>query len=217
MITTAVFLDLLSSPPELGYYEAITEEAASVFHKEEDFWELKSLYKLTRIDSAIRESMRHSPLSGRGIMKEVVQPNGVTLPSGQEVPFGVWLGVSISGISQDERYYPDPHKYDPFRFSRARTEVALLERNKRNGNDNNTATTPATAATTATDKVITNDKNGVDVDSLTEPIIGKADDTADRNKLNGSWLSTTSEDFGAFGLGRHSWYLVFFVFFFLLF
>lgn len=52
----------------------------------------------------------------------------------------------------------------------------------------------------------------VDVDSLTEPIIGKVDDTADCNKLDGSWLSTTSEDFGAFGLGRHAWYVVFFPF-----
>lgn len=173
---------------------------------------MKSLYKLTRIDSAIRESMRHSPLSGRGIMKEIVHPNGITLPGGQEVPFGAWLGISISGISQDERYYSDPHNYDPFRFSRARTEVALMERNKKNSNDNHAAITTATAATTVLDKVITNEKNVVDVDSLTEPIIAKVDDTADCNKLDGSWLSTTLEDFGAFGLGRHAWYVVFFLF-----
>lgn len=102
---------------------------------------MQSLYKLTRIDSAIRETMRRNPLSGRGIMKEVVKPNGITLPSGQEVPFGAWLGISVSGISQDERYYSDPHKYDPFRFSRARTEIALMERDKKNGNTNTTTTT----------------------------------------------------------------------------
>lgn len=173
---------------------------------------MKSLYKLTRIDSAIRESMRRNPLSGRGIMKEVVHPNGITLPGGQEVPYGTWLGISVSGISQDERYYSDPHNYDPFRFSRARTEVALMERNKKKNNDNHAAIANATATTTVLDKVITNEKNVVDVDSLTEPIIGKVDDTADCDKLDGSWLSTTSEDFGAFGLGRRSWYVVFFPF-----
>ena len=156
--------------------------------------------------------MRHNPLSGRGIMKEVVHPNGITLPGGQKVPFGAWLGISVSGISQDERYYSDPHNYDPIRFPRARTEVALMERNKKNSNDNHAAITTATATTTALDNVITNEKNEVDVDSLTEPIIGKVDDTADCNKLDGSWLSTTSEDFGAFGLGRHAWYVVFFPF-----
>ena len=135
-------------------------------------------------------------------MKEVVKPNGITLPSGQDVPFGTWLGISVSGISQDERYYSDPHKYDPFRFSRARTEIALMERDKKNGNTN-------TTTTTATDEAITNEKNVADVDNSMKPIIGKVNDTADRNKLNGSWLSTTTGEFGAFGLGRHSWYVIF--------
>ena len=145
-------------------------------------------------------------------MKEVVHPNGITLPGGQEVPFGAWLGVSISGISKDERYYPDPHKYDPFRFSRARTEVAILERNKKNGNTDHAATTTTIATTKATDKVVSNEKDVVDADSLTETIIGKVDDPAARNKLNGSWLSTTTEDFGVFGFGRRSWYVIFFSF-----
>lgn len=71
--------------------------------------------------------MRRNPLSGRGNMQEVVHPNGVTLPDGQKIPRGAWLGISLTGISHDERYYPDPHTYDPFRFSRARTEIALME------------------------------------------------------------------------------------------
>lgn len=208
-IITFTFLDLLSSPPELGYYEAIAEEAASVFHTEEDFWNVQSLHKLSRIDSAIRESMRRNPLTGRGIMKEVVHPNGVTLPDGQKIPLGSWLGISNLGISQDERYYPAPHMYDPFRFSRARTEIALMESNEKNGN-----TGSATTATTmTTDKVVVSEKNGIDVDYSTEPVIGKFKGTADRDKLNGSWVSTVTEDFAIFGLGRHAWH-VFSLFFF---
>lgn len=61
-----------------------------------------------------------------------------------------------------------------------------MERNKKNSNDNHAAITTATATTTVLDKVITKEKNVVDVDSLTEPIIGKVDDTADCNKLDGS-------------------------------
>ena len=75
-----------------------------------------------------------------------------------------------------------------------------MERDKKNGNTN---------TTTATDEAITNEKNVVDVDNSMKPIIGKVNDTADRNKLNGSWLSTTTGEFGAFGLGRHSWYAIF--------
>ena len=209
-ITTFTFLDLLSSPPELGYYEAIAEEAASVFHTEEDFWNVQSLHKLSRIDSAIRESMRRNPLTGRGIMKEVVHPNGVTLPDGQKIPLGSWVGISNLGISQDERYYPAPHKYDPFRFSRARTEIALIEGNEKNGN---TGCAVTTATTATTDKMGFSEKNGVDADYSTEPVIGKVKGTADRNKLNGSWVSTVTEDFAIFGLGRHAWHVIFSILF----
>lgn len=209
--TIVTFLDLLSSPPELGFYEAIAEEAASVFHTEGDFWNVQSLHKLSRIDSAIRESMRLTPLNGRGMMKEVVHPNGVTLPDGQKIPLGAWLGVSHMGISLDERYHPDPHTYDPFKFSRARTEIALMESNGKNGNTD-CAAPPAT--TTTPDKQVFNEKIGSDVDYQTEPAIGKFKGTADHNKLNGSWLPTVTEEFASFGLGRHSWYVFFSFLFF---
>lgn len=58
-------------------------------------------------------------------MQEVLNKDGVDLPNGLHVPQRAWLGVSIMGVHTDERYYPDPHTYDPFRFSRAREELAL--------------------------------------------------------------------------------------------
>ena len=161
--------------------------------------------------------MRLNPLSARGVMHEVVDPNGVTLPDGQKIPHGAWLGVLLTGVGHDKRYYNDPDTYDPFRFSRARTEIALLplleeedeEEEKKNKKCANSA--------------VSESKNGavdVDVDNYsTEPAIGNIDNkssittttttstTTDHpnNKLNGSWLSTTAEEFGAFGIGRHSW------------
>lgn len=124
MVILQVFLDLLSSPPERGYFEVIHDEAAAVFTSEEAWGNLASLHKLTHIDSALRESMRHNPLFGRGAMQEVIHKNGVTLPDGNHLPRGTWLGVSLAGITMDERYYPDPHTYDPLRFSRARAELS---------------------------------------------------------------------------------------------
>lgn len=129
-ITTRTFLDLLSSPTELGYFAAIAEEAAEVFQNEEDWGNLASLHKLSRIDSTIRESLRLNPLSGRGVMHTVIHKKGVTMPDGQHLPRGALVGVSLADISQDERYYPDPHNYDPFRFSRARSEIALMAKTK---------------------------------------------------------------------------------------
>lgn len=125
MTSTSAFIDILSSPPNLEYFDAIHDEAVSVFQTEEDWGELASLHKLTRIDSAIRESMRLNPLFGRGIMQQVMHRSGVSLPDGSHVPQGQWLGVSLTGICNDERYYPDPHNYNPWRFSQAREKLAL--------------------------------------------------------------------------------------------
>ena len=144
--------------------------------------------------------MRRNPLTGRGIMHEVVHPNGVTLPDGQNIPHGAWLGICVTGIGQDERFYPDPHTYDPFRFSRARAETALME-------ENNKITTTVSAITTTKPEI--SEKNSDNGGYLTEPAIGKVDDTTDQNKLDGSWLSTTTEEFGTFGFGRHSWQVSF--------
>lgn len=192
-ILTATFLDLLGSPDEMGFYEALAKEATAVFQNEEDYNNLASLHKLSKTDSAIRESSRRNPLTGRGVMHEVMQKNGVTLPNGQKIPQGAWLGISLTGISQDSRYYQDALTYDPFRFDRARTEIAMMEKNK-SADDSMNAVGEKTNHANSTETV------------------GEKVNVTDRNKLNGSWLSTTAEDFGTFGFGRHSWYIFLFLF-----
>ena len=49
-------------------------------------------------------------------MREVVKENGVQFPDGQIVPKGAWLAIPAVGIHYDERFYPSPETYDPFRF-----------------------------------------------------------------------------------------------------
>ncbi|MCJ1349125.1 hypothetical protein MMC31_007361 [Peltigera leucophlebia] len=66
----SAFVDILSSPPELGYFDAIHDEAVSVFQTEEDRGKIASLHNLTRTDSALRESMRINPIFGRGVLHE---------------------------------------------------------------------------------------------------------------------------------------------------
>lgn len=57
-------------------------------------------------------------------MRQVVHKNGITIPSGQHLPQGAWLGCSALGVQNDERFYLEPERYDPFRFSKAREEMA---------------------------------------------------------------------------------------------
>lgn len=115
---TNFFLDLMSSPPELGYYESIQEEAAAVFKTEEDWASSASLMKLRLGDSAIRESLRKNVQLTRGLMREVMPKDGIELPDGRNLPQGTWVGVSVPGVHSDNRFYSNPDNFEPFRFAK---------------------------------------------------------------------------------------------------
>lgn len=81
--------------------------------------------KMTKLNSAIRKSLRLHPLSVQQLLRQVMSEEGVELPDGTRVPKGCWLGVvTAPGVHMDERYYKDPDVFDPFRFSRSRVETS---------------------------------------------------------------------------------------------
>lgn len=117
VLTSAnILLDLLSSDPDQNYYNLIREESEAVFLAEEDWNNSTSLLKLHRLDSAIRESLRRHPAINRGLSRQVIPKKGVTLPNGQHVPQGAWIGFPVPAIHNDNRYYDEPDVYHPFRF-----------------------------------------------------------------------------------------------------
>ena len=74
------------------------------------------LPRLVFLNSAIRETLRCNPSSVVNIQRKVLAKQGVTLPSGQHLPKGTWLGVPVVGIHSDENIYSNVAKYDAFRF-----------------------------------------------------------------------------------------------------
>lgn len=84
--------------------------------------------KLILCDSAIRETARYHPILIKGLTKEVVRENGLDLPDGTHIPRGGWLGVPVLGLHMDDRFYPNPKKYDPFRSARARHDRENAQR-----------------------------------------------------------------------------------------
>lgn len=122
MTATNTFYDLLSSNPDYGYYKRLQEEAAAVFQKEQDWAEPSLLIKLQYADSTLRETLRKSPVLTKGMLREVVRREGLDLPDGLHVPKGAWLGASTVSLHHDERFYPNPGEYDPFRFTNTQTE-----------------------------------------------------------------------------------------------
>lgn len=127
-ITNALFDIASSSRCEL-IQESLREEVASVTtEKVGQEWKKASLNLMIRIDSALRESMRLWGFISRGVMKKVVAPAGVQIPSGEHLPFGSKVGVTSYGIHHDESAYPNAFHYDPFRFSAAAEGVEKGEK-----------------------------------------------------------------------------------------
>jgi cytochrome P450 len=72
---------------------------------------------MTKLDSAMRESQRLNNGNFITVVRKVVQPDGITTPTGLHLPYGTILGVPGYGMHHDEDIYPNPNDYNPFRFS----------------------------------------------------------------------------------------------------
>lgn len=117
-----LLLDILDCPAETGAYDILREEATHILTSD-DRWNNPTLFKsLVLSDSAIRETARYHPILIKGLTKEVVRPTGLDLPDGTHIPRGGWLGVPVLGLHMDDRFYPSPETYDPFRYVRMKRD-----------------------------------------------------------------------------------------------
>lgn len=90
-------IDLLGSDPKLGYLEGLTDEIAAINDSTNGDWSKSSLAAMTRVDSALRESMRLSGFVVFGIERKVVAKDGVILPDGTKIPYWGNLAVPAWG------------------------------------------------------------------------------------------------------------------------
>ncbi|KAI1432966.1 cytochrome P450 [Xylaria sp. CBS 124048] len=115
-LTNALF-DIAASPGCVETLAAMREDVLrETGGKGQTRWGKMALSRMTRVDSALRESLRLNGFIERGIMKMVVAPEGVTLPDGSHIPYGVKVGVSGYSIHHDEDNYRDATRFDALRF-----------------------------------------------------------------------------------------------------
>jgi cytochrome P450 len=119
--SSAAILDIASAPPEIGLYQQLRQEARKVLTSEEEWVEPSSFNKLHYTDSAIRETLRLTPVVLHGSNREIIHPSGLTMPSGQHLPRGMWVAGSTLDIHMDERFYAEAQQYKPFRFVKGQT------------------------------------------------------------------------------------------------
>jgi cytochrome P450 len=127
-VLTQALCRLLSNP---GYIEPLRQEADSVIA--EEGWTKAGMDKLHKLDSFLRETQRidslgiglsdslHNNLSliynfqlealmNRIALHPFTFSNGVTIPAGTRV------AAPSSAIHMDEEIYPNPERFDGFRF-----------------------------------------------------------------------------------------------------
>ncbi|GFF95061.1 hypothetical protein IFM53868_07828 [Aspergillus udagawae] len=119
--SSAAILDIASSPLEIGLDQRLRQEAATVLRSEKDWAAPISFMKLRYLNSAILESLRLTPVLLLASNREVIHPAGITLPTGQHLPRGMWVAASTMDIHTDERFYSEGQSYQPFRFVEEQT------------------------------------------------------------------------------------------------
>lgn len=127
MITTNTILDLYSSPNRDEYVAGLREEVERVLRESGGTFSKTAINSMFRVDSAIRETMRHSHLGDVGVRRNVIADKGVDLGDGLHIPKGAKVVLPNHGVHNDPEFYGDTvNKWDGFRFSRPR-EAYLSE------------------------------------------------------------------------------------------
>lgn len=114
-----VLLDVCGSGPESGYIDRLRDEAEQVYSTHDQTWSKQALRHMAFTDSAIRESMRLTSLLF-ALGRKVVPAAGVRGPDEPWIaPQGSYLTINAADRHLDPALYPDPTRYDAFRFARA--------------------------------------------------------------------------------------------------
>ena len=113
--TNAIF-NLVSAPPSSGFLEGLREEVNQALEEKDGVWSKAAVDKMHRVDSAVKETLRHSDFANLAMRRIAVKD--VTTESGLKVLRGQALAVPSRSIMTDPTNYPDPYNYDAFRFSR---------------------------------------------------------------------------------------------------
>lgn len=80
--------------------------------------------------------MRVSSFATRGVMRKIVAKEGLrNEEEGWTAPYGSYVSVDLHNRQHDESIFPDPNKFDAFRFSRPREKYEAEHPNSKNSEE----------------------------------------------------------------------------------
>ena len=83
------------------------------------------------MDSAIRESQRHSSFALTFMHRKVLAQDGITSPDGIHFAYGTVISCPWTGVSSDKDLHDRPDEYDAFRYSREREAYEAKQREEK--------------------------------------------------------------------------------------
>ncbi|KAI1795280.1 cytochrome P450 [Ganoderma leucocontextum] len=83
-------------------------------------WTATAISKMVKLDSFMKESQRYTGIGLTSLMKKAMKD--VRLNDGTFIPKGTVLVAAYGPMHHDEKHYPNPEVFDPFRFSRMREQ-----------------------------------------------------------------------------------------------
>jgi hypothetical protein len=129
----SALIDILAADPAV--LEALREEATRIYNEDGQEWTKNGLARMYKLDSAIRESQRHSTMAMNLIAKKVVAKEGITSPEGIHYPYGCLLTYPWLPVAHDNEVYSNHDTYEPFRFSMDREQFDSMAENEKAGVD----------------------------------------------------------------------------------
>ncbi|KAM7210685.1 Cytochrome P450 [Rhypophila decipiens] len=114
-VLTQVLLDLAHSKQD--YLDQLREEVETAL-RENGGWNKRTIGRLVKLDSTLRESARLNSFQPAALPRVVVAEEGIKTPSSGDVviPKGAVVVVPAYNVMHDERVYKGAELFKPFRF-----------------------------------------------------------------------------------------------------
>jgi cytochrome P450 len=119
---THAILDLASAPA--SYTTELRAEITACLAAHGGKWGKRSLADMIKLDSVLRESQRVNSFATTAINRMVVNPAGITTPSGVHIPRGTMVCAPAYPVFHDEAIYSQAEEFLPFRFVPASAPAA---------------------------------------------------------------------------------------------
>ncbi|MBE3047520.1 cytochrome P450 [Candidatus Bathyarchaeota archaeon] len=141
-----VLINVAASNAEFNTADVLRREMAAVLSAHDDVFGRAAAARMVHADSVLRETLRTHAFGARAMIRKVVAEAGVVTPDGHVLPRGSTLSVVSYPVHHDPDIYPDPDKFDPFRFSRMRGADPGSDRVDGGGADNPSLSFASTGA-----------------------------------------------------------------------